>query len=77
MEEPHLYIVSGTAINGTITYRCPTPEWAVRKHRDLTARKLLDVTITGPEGQALSLADLESISNEAAIPMARAPAART
>jgi hypothetical protein len=74
MEQQPLYIVRGTAKNGTVTYKCPTPEWAVRKYRDLTARNLTDVEITGPGGQSLSLADLESVSNEAAVPMARAAA---
>lgn len=74
MQQQPLYIVRGTAKNGTVTYNCPTPEWAVRKHRDLTARNLIDVTITGPGGQALSLADLKSVSDEAAVPMACAAA---
>ena len=74
MEPSPLYIVRGIAKGGTVTYNCPTPEWAVRKHRDMVASKLSDVTITGPNGQTLSLSDLESRSVETSVPQACSPA---
>ena len=74
MDLSHPYIVRGVVKGGTVTYNCPTPEWAVRKHRDMITRGLSEVTITGPDGQLLSLADLEEASIERDIPMARATA---
>ncbi|MCJ2009200.1 hypothetical protein [Methylobacterium sp. J-092] len=74
--QSHPYVVRGVSKNNTITYNCPTPEWAVRKHRDLIESKLSDVTIMGPDRQALSLAELEAVSNEAAVPKRNAQASR-
>ena len=74
MEQRNLYIVRGIAKGGTVTYNCPTPEWAVRKHRDLITSGLSNVTITGPDGQALTLAALEGSSVESDVPMARVTA---
>ncbi|TXN17180.1 hypothetical protein [Methylobacterium sp. WL103] len=59
-----------------MTYNCPTPEWAVRKNRDLIQSKLTDVTITGPDGRILSLRELEALSDEGAVPKACALASR-
>lgn len=70
MAPNHPYVVRGTSKNGSVTYLCPTPEWAVRKHRDLMTSGLSDVTITGPEGQVLSLIDLEGASVEGNVPKA-------
>lgn len=74
MKSNHPYIVHGVAKNGTVTYNCPTPEWAVRKCRDMVARELSGVTITGPDGRVLSLADLEGVSVERDVPKACVPA---
>jgi len=73
-ELSHIYIVRGIAKGGTVTYRCPSPEWAVRKYRDMVARKLSDVTITGPDGGVLSLGELEGVSVETSVPKACVPA---
>lgn len=75
-DQSHPYVVRGVSNNGTVTYNCSTPEWAVRKLRDMIESKLSDVTITGPDGQALSLTDLEALSNEAAVPKPSAQASR-
>lgn len=74
MERRPLYIVRGFSKHGTVTYNCPSPEWAVRKYRDLTSQELADVTITGPDGRMLALADLEAQSDESAVPVACVPA---
>jgi hypothetical protein len=71
MELNRIYIVRGVAEGGTVTYKCPSPEWAVRKHRDMVTSRLSDVTITGPDGRMLSLADLEGASVEGDVPKAR------
>ena len=76
MEKRLLYVVRGTAKNGTVTYNCPTPEWAVRKNRDLIQSGLASITITGPDGNDLSLVELEALADERAIPKARALASR-
>ena len=73
-EPPRLYIVHGFGTGGTVTYHCPSPEWAVRKYRDLIAGERSGVTITGPGGQSLSLMDLEDLSAEPSVPAARLPA---
>ena len=70
MESNPVYIVRGVTKGGTVTYRCPSPEWAVRKYRDMVARKLSDVTITGPDGSVLSVGELEGVSVEASVPKA-------
>jgi hypothetical protein len=74
MKPSHVYIVRGVAKGRTVTYKCPSPEWAVRKHRDMVTSDLVDVTITGPDGQMLSLADLEGASVEGDVPKACVPA---
>ena len=39
------------------------------KHRDLTKEELTEVTISGPDGRMLTVADLEAVSDERAVPM--------
>ncbi|MCJ2019526.1 hypothetical protein MKK84_19150 [Methylobacterium sp. E-065] len=73
MERAPLYIVRGVAKRGNVTYNCPSPEWAVRKYRDLQQRDWVELTITGPDGQTLTMVDLEGMSVEAAVPMANTP----
>lgn len=73
-EQRYPYVVRGISKNRTVTYNCPSPEWAVRKHRDMVASGLADVTITGPDGQAINLAALEGASVESDVPMARVAA---
>ena len=75
MTEPsHIYIVRGIAKGGTVTYRCPSPEWAVRKYRDLITGGLSNVTITGPDGGVLSIVELEGVSVETSVPEVCVPA---
>ena len=74
MEPRRFYIVRGNASNGTVTYNCPTPEWAMRKYRDLTTLELKDVTITGPDALPMTLEGLEALTNEGAVPRACVPA---
>ena len=76
MDRRPVYIVRGSAKGGTVTYNCPSPEWAVRKHRDLTQRDLVNVMITGPDGQTLTLTELEGMADEGAVPAASVPARR-
>lgn len=70
MERRPLYIVRGVAKRGNVTYNCPSPEWAVRKYRDLQQREWAELTITGPDGKTLTMAELERVSVEAAVPTA-------
>ncbi len=70
MEKRPLYIVRGVAKTGNVTYNCPSPEWAVRKYRDLQQRDWAKLTITGPDGRTLTMAELEGVSDEAAVPVA-------
>ncbi|MCJ2049126.1 hypothetical protein [Methylobacterium sp. J-070] len=58
MEQRRLFVVRGVAEKGTITYKCPTAAWALRKLRDLTAAERRDITVTDPDGTQLTEADL-------------------
>jgi hypothetical protein len=77
MERRPLYIVRGVAKRGNVTYNCPSPEWAVRKYRDLQHREWVELTITGPDGRTLTMAELEGVSVEAAVPVPCTPAHRS
>ncbi|WP_342111223.1 hypothetical protein [Methylobacterium sp. SI9] len=61
MGQRRLYVVRGAAKNGTITYKCPTADWALRKLRDLTAAGRQNITVTDPDGTPLTEADLVGI----------------
>ena len=71
MDQRRFYVVRAVFKQGTVTHNCPSPEWAVRKYRDAVERGLTDITITDPDGQRLTSADLERSTDEEAIPMAR------
>ncbi|MCJ2102226.1 hypothetical protein [Methylobacterium sp. E-046] len=58
MEQRRLYVVRGVAQSGTVTYNCPTADWALRKLRDFKAAERRDITVTGPDGALLTEADL-------------------
>lgn len=77
MEPRRFYVVRGSRSKGTVTYNCPTPEWALRKLRDFKAAKYEDITITAPDGSTLTETDLIGIvdgtgaaPSETAIPAA-------
>ncbi|SFM88770.1 hypothetical protein [Methylobacterium pseudosasicola] len=44
--------------HGTVTYNCPTPEWALKKLRDFQSVSYENISVTGPGGQPLVEADL-------------------
>ena len=58
MEARRFYVVRGAAKHGTVTYNCPTIEWALRKLRDSTTAQCKDITVTEPNGLPLTEADL-------------------
>jgi hypothetical protein len=62
METRRLYVVRGVAKHGTITYNCPTPEWALRKLRDFKAAQYQDISVVDPDGGSLAEADLVIIA---------------
>lgn len=61
MEARRLYVVRGFTAHGSVTYKCPTAEWALRKVRDFTAAERRDITVLGPDGTLLTEADLIGI----------------
>lgn len=67
MDQRHCYTVQGVAKNGTITYKCPSSDWALRKLRDLKAAKRQDITVTDADGQVLSEADLIGITEGSSV----------
>jgi hypothetical protein len=66
MAAPDLFIVRAKVPYGTVTYNCPTAEWALRKLRDFQAAGYESISITAPDGTALHEADLVSILDGAA-----------
>ncbi|MCJ2140061.1 hypothetical protein [Methylobacterium sp. E-066] len=52
------FIVKAKRSHGTVTYNCPTPEWALKKLRDFQAASYENISVTGPNGQPLTEADL-------------------
>ena len=55
------FIVRATKPHGSATYRCPTPDWALKKLRDFQAAGHDSITVTGPDGRPLTEADLRAI----------------
>jgi hypothetical protein len=49
----------------TVTYNCPTAEWALRKLSEFQAAGHANIIITGPDGQPLAEADLFAMVNRA------------
>ena len=62
MDGHRLYIVRGATAHGSVTYKCPTANWALRKLRDFTAAERRDITVVGPDGVLLTEADLIGIA---------------
>ncbi|GJE09354.1 MULTISPECIES: hypothetical protein [Methylobacterium] len=60
-----LYVVRGSTAHGTVTYNCPTADWALRKMRDFVAAERRDITVVGPDGAVLTEADLIGIAEGA------------
>ncbi|MCJ2019496.1 hypothetical protein MKK84_19000 [Methylobacterium sp. E-065] len=52
------FIVKTKRPRGTVTYNCPTPEWALKKLRDFQEVGYENISVTGPGGQPLTEADL-------------------
>lgn len=61
MEQRRLYVVRGVAQKGTVTYNCPSAEWALRKLRDFKAAERQNITVTDPDGASLTEAELIGI----------------
>jgi hypothetical protein len=61
MEKRRRYVVRGVARHGTITYNCPTADWALRKLRDFKAADYQDIIAVDPDGVPLTEADLSSV----------------
>lgn len=55
------FIVRAKRPRGTVTYNCPTPEWALKKLRDFQAVSYENISVTGPSGQLLTEADLVAL----------------
>ena len=58
MESRRFYVVRGVTKHGSVTYNCPTPDWALRKLRDFEGARYREVSVTGPDGQPMTEADL-------------------
>ncbi|SFM50253.1 hypothetical protein [Methylobacterium pseudosasicola] len=61
MSAATLFVVRAQKPHGTATYHCPTPEWALKKLADFQAAGHDHITITGPDGQPLTEADLRAL----------------
>lgn len=70
MEQRRLYVVRGVAKNGTITYKCPTADWTLKKLRALKAAGRQDITVTDPDGVSLTEATLVGIVEGQGTPLA-------
>ncbi|MCJ2091308.1 MULTISPECIES: hypothetical protein [unclassified Methylobacterium] len=55
------FVVRARKPHGTATYNCPTPEWALKKLSDFQAAGHDSISITGPDGQLLSEAELRAL----------------
>jgi hypothetical protein len=58
MDRSHFYVVRSVRSHGSVTYNCPTAEWALKKLRDFIARGDRDITVLDPDGRQVSEADL-------------------
>ncbi|MCJ2048260.1 hypothetical protein [Methylobacterium sp. J-070] len=61
MRQRRLFVVRGVAQHGTITYKCPTAAWALRKLQDFKAAERRDIAVTDPDGTPLTEDDLIGI----------------
>jgi len=55
------FFVKGTDTSGTISLRRDNAGAAVKKAKELLADGSWDIEITGPDGQALALAEFEAL----------------
>jgi len=60
------FVVRAKRSYGTITYNCPTAEWALKKLRDFQAAGYQSISVMAPDGAALDEAELISIVEGAA-----------
>ena len=58
MNARRVYVVRGVRTNVSITYQCPTADWALKKLRDFTMKGYSDITVSDPDGRLISEADL-------------------
>jgi hypothetical protein len=58
MEPRRVYLVRSIRSHGTVTYNCPTAEWALKKLRDFTTRGDRDITVLDPDGNPVTEAHL-------------------
>jgi hypothetical protein len=57
--QPRIYVVrSRRSHGGSVTYKCPTAEWALQKLRDAAAKGYSDVTVLDPDGRQISETNL-------------------
>ena len=47
------FVVKGERRNGTVTYLCPSPEWALRKLADFAQAGYAGISATGPDGRPI------------------------
>lgn len=67
-------MVRGVTKRGSVTYRCPTPDWALRKLRDFEAKEYRDVSVAGPDGAPLTADDLEALARGTTVRAQAVPA---
>ncbi|MCJ2055604.1 hypothetical protein MKL09_03440 [Methylobacterium sp. J-048] len=61
MTGAQLFVVRARKSHGTATYNCPNAEWALKKLGDFQAAGHDSISITGPDGQPLTEADLRAM----------------
>jgi hypothetical protein len=65
MTARNFFVVRARVPHGTVTYNCPTAEWALRKLRDFHTAGYQIITVAAPDGTALGEADLIVILEQA------------
>lgn len=61
MSEIPRYRVTGVQQTMRSTYTCPTPEWALKKLRQFVDNEYAEVACVGPDGAAVTEADLVAL----------------
>ena len=61
METRRFYVVRAQSRGGTVTYNCPTPEWALRKLRDFKNSQYTDIVAVDPDRQTIGERALEAL----------------
>ena len=59
------FVVTGRRRSGVVTYRCPTPEWALRKLTDFDRAGYTDIAVKGPDGRPIGQAELTRLVERA------------